>query len=608
MSENTAATSSNLLQTAAHALVLSSACLVLWPSAAAANAIPVELRQTERGWQLLRGGEPYFIRGAGGNASLEQLVAAGANSVRTWGADDIGARLDAAHALGLSVTVGIWLGHERHGFDYRDETQVREQLERARQTVLRYKDHPAVLLWGIGNEMEGFGSGDDPAIWKAVNDIAAMVKKLDPFHPTMTVTAELGGGRIDGVHKRCSAIDIHGINSYGGALSVAERYRAAGATKPYVLTEFGPLGVWEIPKNDWGAPSEPTSTEKAAFYRRSYEGGVTGAPGLALGSYVFTWGFKMEATPTWYGMFLADGAPLGAVDVMTELWSGSPPTNLAPTVEPLVIEGESQLDPGDEVRVRAVIADPEGAAIRVRWVLRRESAEYATGGDFRPVPPEVEGAVLEGRANGARLRMPKDPGPYRLFLYAYDAAGRAAAANVPLLVKGQVRTPMPFYVYRDGFEGMPWAPSGWMGSTELLTLDGDHAGNPHGGKACIKMRFVGEVGTWVGVAWQHPANNWGDQEGGYDLTGAKYLELWARGEYGVEKINIGVGLLGKDKAHPDSAKTSVEDIRLDKEWTRYRIRLKKLDLSSIKTGFVVVLTGRRPDVTIYLDSIRFVRK
>jgi hypothetical protein len=581
---------------------------VLWPSAVAANAIPVELRQTEQGWQLLRGGEPYFIRGAGGDGSLEQLAAAGANSVRTWGADDIDALLDRAHGLGLSVTVGIWLGHERHGFDYSDKTQVREQLARARRTVLRYKDHPAVLLWGIGNEMEGFDSGDDPAIWKAVNDIAAMVKKLDPLHPTMTVTAEIGGGRIDGVHKRCPAIDIHGINSYGGALSVAERYRAGGATKPYVLTEFGPPGVWEIPKNDWGAPAEPTSTEKAAFYRRSYESGVISASDVALGSYVFTWGFKMEATPTWYGMFLDDGARLGAVDVMTELWSGRRPANLAPTVEPLVIEGESQLDPGDEVRVRAVIADPEGAAIRVRWALRRESGEYTTGGDFRRVPPEVEGAVLEGRGNGARLRMPKDPGPYRLFLYAYDAAGRAATANVPLLVKGKARTPMPFYVYRDGFEGMPWAPSGWMGSTELLTLDGDHAGNPHEGKACIQMRFVGEVGTWVGVAWQHPVNNWGDQEGGYDLTGATHLELWARGEFGVEKISIGVGLLGQDKTHPDSAKTAVEDIRLKKDWQRYRIRLKKLDLSSIKTGFVVTLSGRRPDATIYLDSVRFIRK
>ncbi len=99
----------------------------------------------------------------------------------------------------------------------------------------------------------------------------------------------------------------------------------AGATKPFVLTEFGPPGSWEIPKNAWGAPLEPTSTEKSAFYRHSYERSVAGAPGLALGSYVFTWGYKMEATATWFGMFLPDGSRLGAVDVMTELWSGSAP-------------------------------------------------------------------------------------------------------------------------------------------------------------------------------------------------------------------------------------------------------------------------------------------
>ncbi len=262
---------------------------------------------------------------------MELLADAGANSVRTWGADDIGERLDAAHALGLSVTVGIWLGHERHGFDYSDKVQVQAQLERARQTVLRYKDHPAVLLWGIGNEMEGYESGDNPAIWTAVNDIAAMVKQLDPAHPTMTVTAEIGGGRIASINELCPAIDIHGINSYGGAPSLPERYRAGGGTKPYVLTEFGPPGSWEVPKNAWGAPYEPTSTEKADAYRKAYESAVNGAQGLALGSYVFTWGFKMEATATWFGMFLSDGARLGAVDTMTELWSGKPPENLAPT-------------------------------------------------------------------------------------------------------------------------------------------------------------------------------------------------------------------------------------------------------------------------------------
>jgi len=572
-----------------------------------AEAIPVELRETEQGWQLLRGGEPYFIKGAGGSGSLEQLAAAGANSVRTWGADDVGPLLDEAHALGLTVTVGIWLGHERHGFDYNDETQVREQLERAREAVLRYKDHPAVLLWGIGNEMEGFENGDNPVIWKAVNDVAAMVKELDPHHPTMTVTTFVHGERIEYLHKRSPAIDIHGVNAYGGASIVAERLREGGATKPFVLTEFGPVGSWEMPKTEWGAPYEQTSTDKAKFYKQSYEQGVVAEPGFALGSYAFLWASKMEATETWFGMFLEDGAKTGAVDVMTELWSGSPPEDLAPSVEPLSLEGNAQVDPGAEINVKFDAEDPEGSELSVRWVLRPEAAEYATGGDFRPNLAEIDGVIIESSAEGVRLRMPEEPGPYRLFFYAYDAAGNAATANVPLLVKGEPRARFPVSVYEDSFKSMPWAPSGWMGSVESLTLDGDYTDQPpYEGFASIRMRYEGKFG-WVGVAWQSPANNWGDLDGGYDLTGATALELWARGEYGGEKVSFGVGIIQKDKAHPDSGIRKIDGIRLTREWQRYTIPLKKVDLSSIKTGFVVVLTGRSTPVTIYLDSIRFVR-
>ena len=582
------------------------ACALLWPFAASAEAIPVELLQTENGYQLLRDGEPYFIRGAGGTHSLQQLADAGANSLRTWGAEDLDTLLDEAHSLGLSVTVGIWLGHERHGFDYNDPAQVAEQLETARQVVLRYKDHPAVLLWGIGNEMEGYESGDDPLIWAAVNDVAAMVKELDPAHPTMTVTAEIGGGRIESLHKHSPAIDIHGINSYGGAPSLTERLRAGGAIKPFVLTEFGPPGSWEVATTEWGAPYEMTSTNKAEFYRNVYEHTVQGEPGSALGSYAFTWGFKMEATSTWFGMFLADGSRTGAVDVMTELWSGTSPDNLAPTVQALVIDGASEVEPGDEVRVSTEIGDPEGGEIDVDWVLRPESGDYVTGGDFRPNMTDIEGVLLDRSADGAVVRMPDEPGTYRLFVYARDDAGGAATANVPLLVKGEVRTRFPVSVYEDGFEGMPWVPSGWMGSSESLTIDGSYTDESHDGFASMKMRYEGKFG-WVGVAWQNPPNNWGDLEGGFDLTGANELELWARGEYGGEKISIGVGLLGTETAHPDSGKTKVDNIVLKAEWQRYTVPLKKVDLSSIKTGFVVTLTGRTTPVTVYLDSIRFIR-
>ena len=571
-----------------------------------AEAVPVELRKTDSGWELLRGGQPYLIRGAGGTGSLQSLQEAGANSVRTWGADDLGEILDEAQSRGLSVTAGIWLGHERHGFDYGDVGQVKAQLERVRAVVERYKDHPALLLWGLGNEMEGFEDGDNPEVWKAVNDVAAMVKALDPNHPTMVVTSFVHGKRIEYLHKKCPSIDIHGVNAYGGAQVLPGLLRDGGATKPFVLTEFGPLGPWEMPRTEWDAPYEQTSTAKAAFYRESYEKAIEAAPGLALGSYAFLWGHKMEATETWFGMFLADGSPLAAVDTMTEIWSGKVPANLAPAVDPLVLDGLARVDPGDTIHVGASATDPEGGEVSARWVLRPEERDYFTGGDFRHDLPAIEGAVIEGNSSGAQVKMPEEPGPYRLFFYAYDDAGKAATANLPLFVNGTVRTRMPFPVYDDGFENMPWVPSGWMGNTEQLTLDGAYAGIRHDGDAGIRLRYEGTFG-WVGVAWQDPPNNWGEQDGGHDLTGASALELWARGEYGGEKVRFGVGLLQKDRAFPDSAITQTDDILLTSEWQHYRVPLKGLDLSSIKTGFVVTLTGRQAPVTIYLDSIRFVR-
>jgi len=583
------------------------AVFVLIATGVRADPVPVELRQVDGKWQLLRDGQPYAIRGAAGDGPLDRLAAAGANSIRTWSTDNVRPILDEAHALGMTVTVGIYLGHARHGFDYGDKVQVQEQLARAREAVLRYKDHPALLLWGVGNEMEGMESGDDPQIWAAVNDIAAMIKELDPHHPTMTVTAEIGGGRIAMVHKHSPAIDIHGINSYGGAPSVAERMREGGATKPYVITEFGPAGPWEVPKTAWGAPNEQTSTQKADFYRRSYQQSILDNPEMALGAYAFLWGAKMEGTATWFGMMLDDGSRLGAIDVMQELWSGAVPADLAPTIEPVTVDAATQVDPGTEIVATTSVADPEGEQVALRWVLRPESGDYLTGGDFRPALPDIEGAVLEATGGTARVRMPDEPGGYRLYAYASDPAGNAATANIPLLVKGEPRTRMPVSVYEDSFEDMPWVPSGVMGNAKSLTLDGDWSESVYAGSSAIRMRYTGRRG-WVGVAWQHPPGNWGDEDGGFDLTGASALEFWARGESGGEKASFGVGLLDKKTAHPDSVIVKTRMIELGSEWKKYRIGFGEGDdLSSLKVGFVVTLEGQRSPVTVYLDSIRFVQ-
>jgi hypothetical protein len=574
---------------------------------AGSGPVRVEVVQRDGAWQLLRGGEPYVIQGAGGSTGLDLLAASGANGFRTWGADDIGPLLDRADSLGLAVTVGFWMGQEQQGFDYSDPQQVARQVERAREAILRYKDHPAVLAWGLGNEMEGFKDGGDPAVWAAVDSLGALAHRLDPDHPTMTVMAELGGKRMESVHRYCPNIDIVGINSYGGAASIPGRYRSLGGTKPYVVCEYGPPGTWEIGRNAWGAAEELSSTEKAGFYRRAYDA-FTADSGLCLGSYAFLWGWKPEATPTWYGMLLPDGSRLAAVDALTEAWSGRPPANRCPVVERLALRGPGEVAPGARVRAELAASDPEGDALQAAWVLMRDASQYETGGVDQAALPSFPRAIERVDAGGADLRMPTGGGRYRLFVYLRDGHGGAATANVPLRVQGPdspieaVAAGLPLLLVGDGARP-GYVPSGWMGEIKSLTMDETCADRPHGGATCTRFDYTYE-GGWVGVAWQSPAQDWGDLPGGYDLTGAKRLTFWARGERGGERVKFGFGLLGPEKKYGDSARGETE-VTLTREWKQYSIGLGRKSLRRIKTGFLWTLAGQGRPVTFYLDDVRY---
>ena len=245
--------------------------------------------------------------------------------------------------------------HERHGFDYQNQKSVVNQLETSLAAIRKYKNHPAVLMWGIGNEMEG--AGNNPAIWYAVDHIARECKRIDPHHPTMTVIAELGESKVQNIERFCPHIDIIGVNSYGGLPSMAKRYRATGGTKPYIVTEFGPRGPWEVGKTPWGSPLEASSTAKAAHYAAGYHKSVSEQRDLCLGSYAFLWGQKQETTATWFGMLLPDGSRLAPVDVMTHLWTGSLPKNRCPQIGSLTLSSDTQLKPGQKIRARLHVFD-----------------------------------------------------------------------------------------------------------------------------------------------------------------------------------------------------------------------------------------------------------
>jgi len=581
-------------------------------SPAPAPAGETRLVAEDSGPVLTVDGAPFEIKGAGGDGDKALLAASGANAFRTWGVDEKTAGLlDEAQANGLKVAVGIWIGHARHGFDYGDAAQVQAQFDQAKAAVEQYKEHPALLLWGVGNEMEEYGETSDPRVWKAVNDIAAMIKEVDGDHPTMTVIAEIGGDKLPSIKQYCPSIDIVGINTYGGVTSIPTRYAEAGMDRPYLVTEFGPAGTWEIPRNGWNVPEELSSTAKARVYAEAYR--VLHADPTCLGSFAFTWGYKQEATATWFGMLLPDGSRLGAVDAMTRAWSGSPAADLAPRIDALSLDGEPVVKPGGTLTATLEASDPEGQPIDTEWVLFQEMDEFESMGDYRPTPPTFPDALEVSGDGRVTVTMPGRTGNYRLFAYVRDGAGGAAVANTPLRVEGGdndaprgLPAALPLVVYGDGAKGEPYVPSGYMGQAGSVAMDPGSGERPQAGPSCLKVTY-GEAGNWAGVVWQSPANDWGEIDGGFDLTGAATLSFWVRGARGGEKVKFGYGLLGRDKAFYDTDKDEVE-VTLTSAWKQVTLPLKGKDLSRIKSGFYWTLAGQGKPLTFYLDDIVYDRE
>lgn len=403
-----------------------------------AGPVKVTVHQANGRYELLRGGQPYFVKGAGGSQYPERIAAYGGNSIRTWGTGDAPKVLAEANKNHLTVMMGLDVARERHGFDYNNASAVAAQLEKIKGEVLKYKDDPAVLLWGIGNELNL--DYTNPKVWDAVNDIAKMIHEVDPNHPTSTVLAGANKKEIEYVKGRCPAVDILSINTYAGLATLPKQVADAGWTGPYLVTEWGPTGHWEGPQTPWKASVEETSSQKAAVYKSRYEASVVQDRAHCLGSYVFLWGQKQERTPTWYGLFTEDGQETEVMDVLQYEWSGQWPKNRAPHIAGFQLNSKSATDgiylkPGQAVPVGATVNDPERDALTYQWELLPESTDLKQGGDRESRPTLVAGALPAGAQGQTTLTVPSTPGAYRLFVYAHDGHGNVATGNIPFFVQ-----------------------------------------------------------------------------------------------------------------------------------------------------------------------------
>ncbi len=422
--------------------------------------IKVEVARTTDGYQLLRGGEPYTIRGVGmGRNDVRALAAHGGNAIRNWTASDEATDtrklLDDAHASGVTVALCLTVQAERWGFDYDDEEAVAAQLREFREQVLKYRDHPALLLWIIGNELNH--EYTNSKVYDAVGDIAAMIEELDPNHPATTTLAGVDARALADIEARAPDLDFVSFQVYGGLFSMEKAIRKLGYEKPFMVTEWGAIGYWEVDATSWAAPLEATSTEKADVFLRGQRDVLDKLGGQLLGSYAFLWGQKQERTPTWFGMFTEDGNATEVVDVMHYLWNGTWPDNRVPQVRSLSLAGQSAIDnvtvePGQQLEAVIDAVDPDGDVLAYRWELKPESEATQTGGDFEERIRSLEGHVVDVGDGQVKIVAP-DPGFYRLFAYVYDGNGHTAHANIPFRVRQASTLPLAGEIMAIAYSG-----------------------------------------------------------------------------------------------------------------------------------------------------------
>ncbi|WP_235996351.1 glycoside hydrolase family 2 TIM barrel-domain containing protein [Robertkochia sediminum] len=207
---------------------------------------PVVSEVTVSGRQVLVDGAAYEIRGLCYNPvakgrterdfndmdrDLDLMKEAGVNTVRIYAPIDSKGVLDKFHNAGIKVIVGF--GYNQGGvFDILSGTCI--------DYVNKYKDHPAILFWELGNEYnyhpEWFGNNIN-TWYRSLNTTADRIHQADPGHPVATAHGELPTNEI---LELCPNVDVWGMNVYrwDSPGDIFGQW-AAISEKPMYLSEAG---------------------------------------------------------------------------------------------------------------------------------------------------------------------------------------------------------------------------------------------------------------------------------------------------------------------------------------------------------------------------------
>jgi hypothetical protein len=392
----------------------------------------VHVAGSQGNWQLLVNNAPWQIKGltwgppaSEAGARLPGLKAIGVNTVRTWGTDAGSKPLfDAAAANGMRVVAGYWLqpgGGPGSGgcVNYvTDATYKANMLTEIRRWTTEYKDNQGVLLWNVGNEsvlgMQNCFSGDELeqqriAYAKFVNEATQAIHAIDPNHPVTSTDAWTGAWPY--FKQYTPDLDLLAVNSYGHICQVKQDWIAGGYNKPYIVTEAGPAGEWEVPNDANGVPDEPTDIQKRDGYLQAWNC-IVGHTGVALGATLFHYGVENDFGAVWFNL-TPGGEKRLSYFAVRQAFGGAGGGNTAPVINSMTLSRTTDVPAGGTITVNVNVSDPDGDAL---------THEFKVGGKYIDGSGALVGTPSSG--NGPfTVTVPERLGVWKLYDYVRDGKG-----------------------------------------------------------------------------------------------------------------------------------------------------------------------------------------
>lgn len=397
----------------------------------------VEITGSSGEWKLkVDDDEDFFIEGLcfGPDISrrtidgyMTQVVELGANTVRTWGTGgETKVLLDAAQEQEIKVCMGIWL---QHFIAYADnEGYKNHTLSEISTWVEKYKNHPAVLMWNVGNEVilhldqyfdEDTGLEEHRIAYaEFVEQICQKIHSIDPNHPVTSSSTRLEEGKYgwDYYIDYTPSLDIYAMNIYKLLFEIQDKWESLPIDKPYIITEFGPDGEWEIPKEKEdhnGVVIESSDTVKAEAYYNGWTDHIFPNKGCNLGGFPFIYGEKEDFGGVWFNLLMS-GKKRPSFYSVKEMYGKGAGDNNPPVISSMLLSKSPDLDP-NIVRLTVDASDPDEDLLSYEVKLCGRDVT----GDERLYLADFE-QLGEGVFN---VTVPDTEGIYKIYIFVTDGMG-----------------------------------------------------------------------------------------------------------------------------------------------------------------------------------------